>query len=454
MELIRNLRRLWHHPRFRRLLTVRIAVQSCDGLLQVGLASYVLFSTQRQPDAWSIAMVLAITLLPFSIAGPFVSVVLDRWSRRQALVTVDLLRCVLLLGLTALVAVGQSRSGAGEVVFYGIVLVLMSLNRFVLAALAASLPHTIDPDEYLVANSVVPTIGPVGTIVGAGVGLGLRLGLGPVLPPEVTDASLFLLAGLGYLVSVALALRIGDRHSLGPDIESPTRAADVWAGLRVTIGHLRERRLAGVGLLVIAAHRIPYGLVTVATILVYRNYFHPVTEVDAAIADLGILLGATAGGFVLAAVITPPLARRLGLRMWMVTCLVLAAIVGVLPGAIYQRWPLVVAAGLSGILAQSIKIGVDTLVQLHVDDDHKGRTFTFYDMIFNVCLVLGAVLCALLMPADGRSVPVLVGVSVCYLAAALWFGLATRATNRHQFETASSLAAGTAASTDTGPARD
>lgn len=434
VELIRNLRRLWHHRLFRRLLAVRIAVQSCDGLLQVGLASYVLFSTQRQPDAWSIAIVLAITLLPFSIAGPFVSVVLDRWSRRQALVTVDLVRCVLLLGLSALVAAGLSTGGPGEIVFYGIVLVLMSLNRFVLAALAASLPHTIDPDEYLVANSVVPTIGPIGTVIGAGLGLMVRLGLGPALPPQLTDASLFLLAGLGYLVSVGLALRIGDRASLGPDVEAPTRARDVWVGLRATVAHLREQRPAGLGLLMIAAHRIPYGLVTVATILVYRNHFHPVTEVDAALADLGVLLGATAGGFLLAAVVTPPLVRRLGLRTWLVAALVLAAIVGVLPGAIYVQWCLVVAAGLSGILAQSIKIGVDTLVQVHVADEHKGRTFTFYDMIFNTCLVLGSVLCALVMPTDGRSIAVLAGVSACYLLAAVWFGLVTRGFDRERFE--------------------
>ena len=41
-----------------------------------------------------------------------------------------------------------------------------------------------------------------------------------------------------------------------------------------------ERRPAGLGLITIGAHRIVYGVVTVATILVYRNYFHPITEVE------------------------------------------------------------------------------------------------------------------------------------------------------------------------------
>lgn len=435
MELIRNLRRLWHHRLFRRLLAVRITVQSCDGLLQVALASYVLFSTERQPDAESIAIVLAITLLPFSIAGPFVSVVLDRWSRRQALVTVDLARSVLSLVLAGVVVAGWSTGAVGELAFYGIVLVLMSLNRFVLAALSASLPHTIDPDEYLVANSVMPTIGPAGTVIGAGLGFGVRLGLGGFVPGNVVDAVLFCLAAAGYLGSVALATRFA-RDQLGPDIDDPTRAGDVLAGLRATVRHLAERSAAGKGLLLIAAHRIPYGLVTVATILVYRNHFHPVTDVDAALADLGIVFGATAGGFVLAAVVTPPAVRRLGLRRWMIVCLMAAAVVQLLPGAIYLHWFLVAAAALSGILAQSIKISVDTLVQVHVDDAHKGRTFTFYDMIFNVCLVLGAVLCALVMPPDGRSVAVLAGVSTCYLLTAVVFTIATRGVPRARFDEA------------------
>ena len=103
--------------------------------------------------------------------------VLDRWSRRQILVVVDTAGPALALGLAALVATGL-RTGAAEALFYGGVLLAMSLNRFLLAALSASLPHTIEPDEYMVANSVVPTVGPAGVLVGAGVGTTLRLVLG------------------------------------------------------------------------------------------------------------------------------------------------------------------------------------------------------------------------------------------------------------------------------------
>jgi MFS family permease len=424
MEFGRSLRQLWRHRYFRRLLAVRVAIQSCDGVLQVALASYVLFSPERQPDAASIAVVLAITLLPFSIVGPFVGVVLDRVSRRQVLVVGNLVRSAVTLGLAALVATGLRTSGI-EALLYGGVLVAMSLNRFLLAALSASLPHTIEASEYMVANSVVPVVGPAGALIGVGVATGLRLILGQVMPDYRANAILFGIAAAGFVLSAALALRI-PRRQLGPDDVEPARARDVVVGLVEALAHLRDRRAAGIGLLTIAAHRLIYGIVTVATILVYRNYFHSLDEVDAAIADLGLLVVITGAGFVLASVVTPPMSARLGVRSTMIVCLLAAAVFQVVPGAIYVKVPLLVAAFLLGLMAQNIKICVDTLVQAHVADEFKGRVFVIYDMIFNVTLVVAAVIAALILPANGKSVIILIIMAVGYLLVALGFALVSR----------------------------
>lgn len=430
MELIRSLRQLWRHRYFRRLLAVRVATQSCDGVLQIALASYVLFSPERQPDAAAIATVLAITLLPFSILGPFVSVILDRWSRRQILVVVDLTRALLTLGLGALVATGL-RTGSIEALFYTGILLAMSLNRFLLAALSASLPHTIDPDEYLVANSVVPTVGPAGVLIGAAVGISLRLLLGRFLLDHEANAVLFGVAAAGFVLSASLALRI-PRRQLGPDDVAPAKARQILTGLFEALSHLSERRPAALGLLTIGAHRVVYGIVTVSMILVYRNYFHTPDEIDAAIADLGLLVAVTGAGFVLAAVVTPVLTARIGVRAWVVTCLVGSGVFQVVPGAIYQKLWLLVAAFLLGITAQSIKICVDTLVQAHVADAVKGRVFVLYDMIFNVALVVAAVIGALVLPANGKSVLMLVTLAACYLVIAVAFAVAGRGLNMNE----------------------
>jgi MFS family permease len=420
----RSLQQLWRHRYFRRLLALRVAIQSCDGVLQVALAAYVLFSPERQPDAASIAVVLAITLLPFSILGPFAAIVIDRVSRRQVLLVGNLLRAAVTLGLAFLVVTGLKTTGVLTLI-YGGLLVAMSLSRFLLAALSASLPHTIDPGEYLVANSVVPIVGPVGLLLGVAVATPLRLILGHAMPDYRANAILFGVAAIGFVVSAGLALLI-PRRQLGPDGTARTRARDVVSGLVEALAHLRRRRAAAIGLLTIAAHRLVYGIVTVATILVFRNYFHSPDQIDPAIADLGLVVVITGAGFALASVVTPPMSARLGVRSSTIICLLASAVFQVLPGAIYVRAPLMVAAFLLGLTAQVLKICVDTLVQAHVADEFKGRVFVIYDMIFNVALVVAAVIAAMILPASGKSVIILIIMAIGYLLVAVGFALASR----------------------------
>ena len=99
---------------------------------------------------------------------------------------------------------------------------------------------------------------------------------------------------------------------------------------------------------------------------------------------------------------------------WVVVGLVASAVFQVLPGAIYTKLPLLVAAFLLGMTAQGIKICVDTLVQAHVDDDFKGRVFALYDMMFNVALVPAAVIGAVILPVDGKSVPIFLVLAAGY----------------------------------------
>jgi MFS family permease len=430
MEFARSLQQLWRHRYFRRLLAVRVAIQSCDGVLQVALASYVLFSPERQPDAVSIAVVLAITLLPFSILGPFTAVVIDRVSRRQVLIVCNLARAVLTMGLAVLVATGLRTPGM-EILLYGGVLVAMSLNRFLLAALSASLPHTIDAGEYMVANSVVPTVGPAGLLIGVGVATGLRLILGQVMPDYRANAILFIVAAVGFVLSAGLALLI-PRRQLGPDGTATARAREVVKSLIEALAHLRSQRAAAIGLLTIAAHRLIYGIVTVAMILVFRNYFHRLDQVDAAIADLGLFVIITGAGFVFASVVTPPVSARVGLRGTMIISLLASGVFQLLPGAIYAKVALMVAAFLLGLTAQCIKICVDTLVQAHVADEFKGRVFVLYDMIFNVALVVAAVIAAVILPADGKSVIILIVMAVGYLLVAVAFTLVSRGVSMNE----------------------
>lgn len=421
VQFLSGLRRLWRHPLFRKLVAVRLATQASDGILQVGMAAYVFFSPQKQPDAWSIALVLAVTLLPFSVVGPFVSLTLDRFSRRQVAVVTDAVRtliCAMLAWLVLDPDMGRSWKNA---LFYGGVLVAMSLNRYLLAGLSAALPHTVDEDEYLMASSVMPTIGPAGVMVGAGVAAGVRFAAGPFMPTYRADSIVFLVGACGFALTVTLSLRIG-RWQLGPvvtaDEAARTPAREVVRGLWQAVGHLQERRPAGIGLAAIAGQRIVVGMTQVATMLLFRNWFHPVTDVASAMRDIGLWAGATGAGYIASAALVPPLAARLGVRRTAVLVTVAAGVFQLVPGSVFTLPTLVVAGFLLGVASQSLKICVDTLVQAHVADDFKGRVFTIYDMIFNACFVLAAVLVALLFPLDGHSLVGFVALGIAFFAVA------------------------------------
>jgi MFS family permease len=252
-----------------------------------------------------------------------------------------------------------------------------------------------------------------------------------VMPDYRANAILFVVAAVGFAVSAGLTLLI-PRRQLGPVGTATMRARDVVSTLIEALAHLRSQRAAGIGLLTIAAHRLIYGIVLVAMILAFRNYFHSLDQVDAAIADLGLLVIITGVGFVFASVVTPPMTALLGVRSAMIICLLASAVFQLVPGAIYAKVPLMVAAFLLGLTAQCIKICVDTLVQAHLADEFKGRVFVLYDIIFNVALVVAAGIAAMILPASGKSVIVLIVMAICYLLIGLGFALVSRGVSMNE----------------------
>jgi MFS family permease len=407
---------------FRRLLSVRLVGQASDGVFQVALASYVLFSPERQTTAREIAAAFAVVLLPYSVLGPFAGVLLDRWRRRQVLVLANVLRAALAIGVAGLVATGVD--GAP---FYAGALAVLSVNRFVLAGLSASLPHVASMRDLVPANALSTTAGALTALLGAGAGVAIRELLGG---GDEGSAGIVLVTASLYVTAGLLALRL-DRNLLGPDLlETPPQTREavrhVARGLVDGIRHVWHRRAALLALAAITAHRFAYGISTVATILLYRNYFNARDDPDAGLAGLGIALAASGAGVLVAAIITPGATRRMGTTRWIVLLFTVAAIVQVVFGIPYTEPLLVVAAFLLGIVAQGTKICVDSIVQESVLDAYRGRVFAAYDMLFNVSFVGAAVFAAFVLPPSGKSYPVLFAIAAMYAVTALAYGLAAR----------------------------
>lgn len=404
-------------PGFRRLLTVRLASQFGDGVFQAGLAGAVLFNPERQASAADVAAGFAVLLLPYSLIGPFAGVLLDRWSRRQTLVVANGLRTIGVLGLAAEVAGGTSGIG-----FYASALVLISIGRFLLSALGAALPRVVPAAELVTANAASTTVGTLIAAIGGGAAIGFRAVIGD---SNHDYAVITAVAAIPYLLAAVSALRIG-RPDLGPSVHERRERETVRgiaSGLLAGAQHVAERRPVRDGLAVITVHRLCYGVTTVSTLLLYRNYFSDDGFFRAGLTGLSQVVAAVAVGGGLAALLTPTAYRRLGPVGWPVILLVGAAAVQTGLGLPYRLPLLLPAALLLAFAAQAIKISVDTLVQQYVADEFRGRVFALYDTLFNVTLVVAAVLTATVLPADGHSPVAVVVIAVGYLLAAAGYGV-------------------------------
>ncbi|MFJ4962510.1 2-acyl-glycerophospho-ethanolamine acyltransferase [Streptomyces sp. ADI96-02] len=410
MSVARDLRTLLRLRDFRRLLTVRLLSQAADGVYQVALAAYVVFSPEKQTSAAAIASAMAVLLLPYSLIGPFAGVLLDRWPRRQVFLYGNLLRASLAC-CTALLILAS----APDWLFYASALCVTAVNRFVLAGLSAALPRVVDDERLVVANALSPTAGTLAATAGGGLAFIVRLAAGD------SDAAVVLLGAVLYLLSALTSLSL-PRTLLGPDPDGSTlrfRAAVALAarGLAAGLRHLAERSQAARALAAMTVIRFCYGALTVMVLMLCR-YAWSRTESDG-LALLGLAVGVSAAGFFVAALVTPWAVARLGRYGWIAACAGMAAILVPALGLPFAPIPMLIAAFVLGVVTQGSKIATDTVVQTAVDDSFRGRVFSLYDVLFNVAFVSAAAVAALMLPPDGRSVALLAGVAGLYAIVAV-----------------------------------
>jgi len=406
---------------FRRLLLTRLLSQLGDGVFQAALAGTVLFNPQRASEPMDVAVAFAVLLVPYSLVGPFAGVWLDRWSRRQVLLRANVVRAVLVAGVAAL-----TMGGVQGAVFYLAGLAVFSVNRFVLAALSAALPHTVEEPVLVSANALSTTSGAVVTVVGGGAGLGLLQLTGS---GDAGYAVVTLAAALPCVAAAAVVAGF-PRSYLGPDRTARSgrmSAREIAAGMVSGARHAWAQPPAASALTAIGVHRLCYGVLTLMTLLLHRNTFPADGGLfPGGLVGLGQVVAAGAVGTLLAAVVTPPAVARLGTTRWVTLLLACCGPAQLGLGLPFAPPGIVLAALVLAFVGQAVKICVDATLQSSVDDDFRGRVFSVYDTLVNLTYVAALVAGAFVLPSSGVSGPVLAAVAGTYLGAALAYPAAAR----------------------------
>jgi MFS family permease len=385
--------------KFSRLLRVRWTGQMTDGIFQSALASFILFSPERQADALGAALAFAVVLLPYSVVGPFVGTILDRVSRQRAITFSNLSRAITLSIIALLLF--QGHTGIEITIF---VLVAFGVNRLILAGLSAGIPLMIESKSLISANALAVTGGSVWVVLGGGIGLGMRSLLDSVTSADSADAYIILLGAAGYLTAALFASNL-KKDEIGP-LEHEIKNASFTQGLiemREGVKFLSQNVDAARGIAAVAVHRGGITALTLIALLLERNTFHDPADSEAGLAGLSFTLSIAACGFVVGAVIAPYGVRKVGRHRWM-HLMLSASTLGPL-FIVFTRTPLTlaIAAFVTALFGQSLKVTNDALVQSKIDDIYRGRVFSVYDVVVNGAIVSGAVIAALLLPNTGDS---------------------------------------------------
>ena len=384
-----------------------------DGIFQSALASFVIFSPERQANALSAALAFAVVLLPYSIIGPFVGTILDRVSRQRAIAYSNLTRALTLTVVALLIF--QGKTGVELTIF---VLVAFGVNRLILAGLSAGIPLMIENKSLITANALAVTGGSVWVVLGGGIGLGLRQLLDSATTADHADAYIILVGSIGYLLAALFAATLKKRE-IGP-LDHEIKDASFYQGLiemREGFRFLRKNLDTARGIAAVAVHRGGITALTLIAMLLERNTFHDPADNEAGLAGLSFVLTIAACGFVVGAVIAPYGVRKVGRHRWMRWAMAASALGPLF--IVFTRTPLTLACAgfVTALFGQSLKVTNDALVQSKIDDIYRGRVFSVYDVVVNGAIVSGAVFAALLLPNSGDTFLVPLIVSVLYLIA-------------------------------------
>lgn len=364
---------------FRALIGGQVLGQAADGFAQATLAKVLILDPLSAGTPSRIFVLFALTLVPYSLIGPYVGVFVDRWPRRTLMQWANLVRTALLVTLPI-----WTRVFDGQQPLYIAALLILSLGRVFLATKGAALPVLVHEHHLLGANSLSSGAGMISALLGGSVG---------IFGEEIIGQDAALICAAAIYAAAAFVL---GRISSSLDHPNPPAESLGAAIVRVNhelaegIGAIWVRKPARLSLIAIFVQRTIGMFVVVAAILVIKKVFPGEVGDLGRVSSSAVALGAAGVGAFAGAATAPLLGRRLangGLVSlgFAVSGIAIIALGGVLN--IPALLALTFLGGLGGFIS---KVAVDAEVQQDLPDELRGRAFALYDILYNLASVAAA----------------------------------------------------------------
>ncbi|MBW3594124.1 MAG: MFS transporter [Actinobacteria bacterium] len=364
---------------FRSLIGGQVLGQAADGFAQAILAKVLILDPLSAGTPTRILALFALTLVPYSLIGPYVGVFVDRWPRRALMQWANLIRTGLLLTLPVWTLVFE-----GQQPLFVAALLLMSLGRVFLATKGAVLPVLLHEHHLLSGNSLSSGAGMISALLGGAIGI---FGAGVI----GQDAA-FVTAALIYASAAFVLGRISSRlDHPHPPSESVTEAVvRVNKELAEGVREIWVRKPARLSLIAIFVLRTIGMFVVVAAILVIKQVFPGELGDLGRVSSSAVALGAAGAGAFAGAATAPLLGRRLANGGLIVLGFAISGVAIITLGGVVNIPALLALTFLGGLGGFVSKVAVDAEVQQDLPDRLRGRAFALYDILYNLASVAAA----------------------------------------------------------------
>jgi predicted MFS family arabinose efflux permease len=381
-----------------------------DWFYSLAIYSLLLQLTGR---ASSVALALVLQVLPQTLIGPTAGIVNDRIRRKQVMIVADLARVVVVLAMLIV----RSRSVVWMV--YPLLFLETCMATFFEPARNAVIPNITSREEVILANTLSSTTWSLNLMVGAT--------LGGIVAAFLGRDAVFVLNALSFLASAFLIrqMRFTEPHATA---FSGLQFSDLWAfspvleGIRYVRGNSRllATVFAKAGELMIGPSWV---LFTVMGQKVFPIRLHGADAQRGMMLGMSLLLGARGVGALVGPMLSARLAgnsdRRLRLGILFGYLLVAAGYAAM--GGAANVWLACLWVMLAHSGGSTVWVFSTTLLQLHTEDQFRGRVFAADLALSMLTIAVGAYLCGRFLDwgFTPRTVATATGV-IMLVPAALW----------------------------------
>lgn len=341
--------------------------------------------------------------LPYLLFGSVAGVFVDRWDRRLTMIVCDLARAALMLCLLAV------RSPHLIWIVFVVAFLEQSIGTLFAPARGALIPHVVDDDQLVAANSLRAASDNLARIVAPPVG-GVLLGAAGLSSVIVVDSASYLFSAL-----MIFSLRL-PATATEPVIEAsgPVMGAwkTVWSDWRAGLSLVRKSRILTGLFLVLAGAALADSMLTGLLVPFSRDVL-VITS-----AQFGWLMTARGVGGLAGAFVVGWVGKHLTSGRLLSLSLGMVAVCLALLFNVHNYVVDALVIGLAGIPAAGWMISEQTMVQQHTVDEFRGRVFASLNTVLAL-MGLGGLSLSGSMGSTVGILPVLNSSAVLTLLSAL-----------------------------------